>query len=152
LCGYYGLQPIACERRDPESKGIVEGGVRYVKHNALAGRGEELTRFETIGSWPPVARPGGQRADARDHPRAADRPLWARAPAARALPVIPFDTDEIVPAVVTPHARIEFDGNRYSTPPSGAPAVTIRASADEVRVLSEGRSSPSTPVPTSADS
>ena len=27
LCGYFCLQPIACERRDPESKGIVEGGV-----------------------------------------------------------------------------------------------------------------------------
>jgi transposase len=46
LCGHYCLQPIACERRDPESKGIVEGGVRYVKHNALAGRGEELAHFE----------------------------------------------------------------------------------------------------------
>ena len=46
LCGYFCLQPIACERRDPESKGIVEGGVRYVKHNALAGRGEQLIRFE----------------------------------------------------------------------------------------------------------
>jgi transposase len=45
LCGYFCLQPIACERRDPESKGIVESGVRYVKHNALAGRGEELTCF-----------------------------------------------------------------------------------------------------------
>ena len=27
LCGTYCMQPIACERRDPESKGIVEGGV-----------------------------------------------------------------------------------------------------------------------------
>src|SRR5205823_5536329 len=36
LCGYFCLQPVACARRDPESKGLVEGGVRYVKHNALA--------------------------------------------------------------------------------------------------------------------
>ena len=28
-----------------------------------------------------------------------------------ALPTIPFDTDEIMPAVVNPHVRIEFDGN-----------------------------------------
>jgi transposase len=28
LCGYYGMQPIACERRDPESKGTVEASVR----------------------------------------------------------------------------------------------------------------------------
>src|SRR5260370_2196095 len=46
LCGYFCMQPVACARRDPESKGVVEGGVRYVKHNALAGLTEELTRFD----------------------------------------------------------------------------------------------------------
>jgi transposase len=46
LCGYVCLQPVACARRDPESKGVVEGGVPYVKHNALAGRADERTRFE----------------------------------------------------------------------------------------------------------
>lgn len=25
------LEPVACERRDPESKGVVEAGVHYVK-------------------------------------------------------------------------------------------------------------------------
>jgi transposase len=53
LCGCYYLQPIACERRDPESKGIVEGGVPYVKQNALAGRGDELIRFEDTRLLPP---------------------------------------------------------------------------------------------------
>ena len=58
----------------------------------------------------------------------------------RALPSIPYDTDEIVPAVVTPHARIKFDGNRYSVPPTLARRpVSIRADRDEVRVLHEGR-------------
>ena len=37
LCGHFCLEPIACAARDPESKGIVEGGVRYVKRSALAG-------------------------------------------------------------------------------------------------------------------
>ena len=46
LCGYFYLQPIACERRDPKSKGIVEGSVRYIKHNALAGRANELIHFK----------------------------------------------------------------------------------------------------------
>jgi transposase len=56
LCGCYCLQPIACERRDPESKGIVEGGVRYVKHNALAGRGDELIHFEDYLAFAPLWR------------------------------------------------------------------------------------------------
>src|SRR6201988_819297 len=46
LCGYFWLQTVACARRDPESKGVVEASVRYVKHNALAGRAEQLLRFE----------------------------------------------------------------------------------------------------------
>ena len=46
LCGHFCLEPIACTRRDPESKGIVEASVRYVKRNALQGRDEELTCWE----------------------------------------------------------------------------------------------------------
>jgi hypothetical protein len=58
----------------------------------------------------------------------------------RALPSIPFDTDEIVPAVVNPHARIEFDGNRYSAPPRLVrQPVTVRASRDEIRLLHKGQ-------------
>jgi len=56
LCGYYCLQPIACAGRDPESKGIVEGNVRYVKQNALAGRSDELTCFEGYQALAPVWR------------------------------------------------------------------------------------------------
>ena len=53
LCGYYRMQPIACERRDPESKGIVEASVRCVKRNALAGRSDELVRFEDYVAFAP---------------------------------------------------------------------------------------------------
>jgi hypothetical protein len=141
LCGTYCLQPIACEHRDPESKGIVEGGVRYVKHNALAGRGEELTRFEDYLALAPLWR--DQVANVRMHETTRERPIdrfERERPLLRPLPAIPFDTDEVVPAVVTPHARIEFDGNRYSTSPQFVRRpVTIRASRDEVRVLHEGQ-------------
>lgn len=34
LCGHFCMEPIACKRRDPESKGVAEASVRYVKHNA----------------------------------------------------------------------------------------------------------------------
>jgi transposase len=141
LCGHFCLQPIACERRDPESKGIVEGAVRYVKHNALAGRGAELTCFEDYLALAPLWR--DQVANVRLHETTKERPVdrfVRERPLLRPLPAIPFDTDEIVPAVVSPHARVEFDGNRYSTPPELARrAVTIRADRDEVRVLHEGQ-------------
>jgi transposase len=141
LCGYFCLQPIACERRDPESKGIVEGGVRYVKHNALAGRGEQLTRFEDYLALAPSWR--DQVANVRVHETTRERPVdrfQRERSLLRALPVIPFDADEVVPAVVNTQARIEFDGNRYSTPPHLVrQPVLIRASRDELRVLREGQ-------------
>ena len=141
LCGYFCLQPIACERRDPESKGIVEGGVRYVKHNALAGRGEQLTCFEDYLALAPLWR--DQVANVRVHETTRERPVdrfQRERSLLRALPVIPFDTDEVVPAVVNTSARIEFDGNRYSIPPRFVrQPVTIRASRDKLRVLHEGQ-------------
>jgi transposase len=141
LCGYFRLQPIACERRDPESKGIVEGSVRYVKRNAMAGRTEELTRFEDYLVLAPLWR--DQVANVRLHETTRERPVdrfERERSMLRTLPTIPFDTDLVVPAVVNPHARIEFDGNRYSAPPRFVrQPVTIRASRDEIRVLHEGQ-------------
>jgi hypothetical protein len=140
LCGYFCLQPLACARRDPESKGIVEGKVRYVKHNALAGRAEELTRFEDYLALAPYWR--DQVANLRLHETTRERPLdrfQKERPLLRPLPAIPFDTDEVVPAVVSPHARVTFDGNRYSTPPQCVRRpITVRANRDEVRLLHEG--------------
>jgi hypothetical protein len=45
-----------------------------------------------------------------------------------------------VPAVVSPHARVEFDANHYSVPPNLArQTVTIRADGREVRILHQGK-------------
>jgi transposase len=141
LCGSYCLQPIACERRDPESKGSVEGGVRYVKHNALAGRAEELVHFEDYLALAPRWR--DQVANVRIHATTRERPVdrfQRERSLLRPLPAIPFDTDEVVPAVVNPHARIQFDGNRYSVPPRLVrQPVTIRASRCDIRVLHQGQ-------------
>jgi hypothetical protein len=46
----------------------------------------------------------------------------------------------VVPAVVSPLARIAFDGNRYSTPPQFVrKTITLRANRDELRLLHEGQ-------------
>jgi len=58
----------------------------------------------------------------------------------RPLPAIPFDADEVLPAVVTPHARVHYDGNRYSVPPTLVrKPVVLRANTTEVRVLDQGQ-------------
>jgi transposase len=141
LCGYFCMQPIACARHDPESKGVVEGGVRYVKHNALAGRTDELLRFEDYLALAPTWR--DEVANLRLHQTTRERPrdrFEQERTLLRQLPVIAYDTDEVVPAVVSPHARIAFDGNRYSAPPQFVRRpITIRANRDEVRLLHEGQ-------------
>jgi len=141
LCGYYYMQPIACQRRDPESKGIVEGGVRYVKRNALAGRSDELVGFEDYVALAPRWR--DEIANVRIHETTRERPVdrfQHERSRLRALPTIPFDTAEIVPAVASPHARVEFDANRYSVPPHLArQTVTIRADGQEVGIVHQGQ-------------
>jgi transposase len=141
LCGYFCMQPLACNRRDPESKGVVEDGVRYVKHNALAGRADELTRFEDYLALALYWR--DQVANVRIHETTRERPVdrfQKERALLRPLPAIPFDTDEVVSVVVRPHARIFFDGNRYSTPPQFVRKVlTLRANPTELRLEREGQ-------------
>lgn len=141
LCGYYYLEPIACAARDPESKGTVEVNVRYVKQNALAGRDHELTCWEDYQKLAIYWR--DEVANARVHETTQQRPMDRFAdekPRLRSLPVIPFQTDDVVSAVVNSHARIRFDSNRYSVPPELArKTVTVRANNDDVWVIYQGQ-------------
>jgi transposase len=141
LCGHFCLQPVACARRDPESKGVVEGGVRYIKHNALAGRADDLLRFEDYLALAPYWR--DQVANVRLHDTTHERPIdrfQKEHALLRPLPALPFDTDEIVPVLVSPHARIKFDGNRYSVPPQFVRRpLTLRANREELRLLHQGQ-------------
>lgn len=141
LCGYFCMEPIACAARDPESKGIAEASVRYVKRNALAGRGEELLAWEDYQRFSPQWR--DVVANVRLHATTKERPIdrfQKERDRLRPLPAIPFDTDEILSVVVTPHARVHYDGNRYSVPPTLVrKAVMLRASAGVVRILDQGQ-------------
>jgi len=141
LCGYFCLEAIACARRDPESKGMVEAGVRYVKRNALQGRSEELTCWEDYAKF--AVRWREEVANVRLHETTRERPVdrfQQERPLLRPLPRLPFDTDEVVSAIVSPLARVEFDGNRYSTPPDLArQTVIVRATPTHVRVIHQGR-------------
>jgi transposase len=141
LCGHFCLEPIACARRDPESKGIVEAQVRYVKYNALQGRAEQLTTWQDYQQLAVHWR--DEVANVRMHQATGERPIdrfGQERSCLRTLPHLRLDTDEIVATVVNSHARVKFDANRYSVPPDvvGKP-VTLRADAESVRIIHEGR-------------
>ncbi len=141
LCGYFCLEPIACTARDPESKGTVEAKVRYVKHNALAGRGEELLSWEDYQRFAPQWR--DLVANVRLHATTKERPVdrfQKERDRLRSLPAVPYDSDEILSVGVTPHGRVHYDGNRYSVPPTLVrKTVMLRASAGVVRILDQGQ-------------
>jgi transposase len=141
LCGHFCLEAVACARRDPESKGVVEAGVRYVKRNALQGRSEELIRWEDYPKF--AVRWREEVANGRLHETTRERPVdrfEKERPLLRPLPRLPFDTDEVVSAIVSPLAHVEFDGNRYSTPPDMTrQTVIVRATPTHVRVIHQGR-------------
>lgn len=132
LCGTYRMQPIACARRDPESKGMVEGGVRYVKGNALAGR--ELANW---GDYSTLAEEWLLKVNRRLHRTTGRIPVEALAEEGlRPLPATPYDATRIESVVVTSHARVSFDGNKYSVPPEVVgTAVIIQADMETVRIL-----------------
>jgi hypothetical protein len=105
----------------------------------LAGRGEELATWEDYGRLAPWWR--DEVANVRLHASTKQRPIdrfQQERPQLRSLPALAFDTDEIVPLVVTSHARVRYEGNRYSVPPTlvGKP-VTLRANAGEVRIIDQ---------------
>ena len=136
LCGHYCLEPIACTARDPESKGMVEAKVGYVKRNALQGRDEELQWDDY--RWLAVHWRDNV-ANVRQHDRLKQRPIDRFAiekPMLRPLPPVNYNTDEIVITQVRPLARVEFDSNRYTVPPRLArKTVVIQANATQVRIL-----------------
>jgi transposase len=139
LCGHYYLEPIACEARDPESKGLVENSVRYVKRSALAGRDDEL---QSIDDYRALAIDWRDSvANVRIHDRLAERPVdrfVKEQPALRTLPAA-YQTDEMIMTEVRSTAQVEFDCNRYTVPPRLArKTVTILAGSETIRILHQG--------------
>lgn len=141
LCGHFLMEPVPCERRDPESKGVVEAGVRYIKRNALQGRADQLLTWQDYVQFASDWR--DQVANVRIHDSTRQRPIdrfQEEQARLRPLPDIPYDTDEVIPAIVTPHARVRYDSNRYSVPPVFVrKPVTVRVSNTLVRVLYDGQ-------------
>jgi hypothetical protein len=107
----------------------------------LQGRDDELTCWEDYSRLAVYWR--DEVANVRQHRQTGQRPVdrfeQERA-LLRPLPQPRFDTDETVSVVVNSHARVNFDGNRYSVPATLArKTALLRADATEVRILYQGQ-------------
>jgi transposase len=113
-----GFHIRACEGYDPESKGKVEAGVKYVKHNGLYGETfadwHDLERY--LADW--LDRTANQRlhGSTGEPPRA----LYERVEKAKMQPYLTPSCIQDASAVVTRKADktglIAWQSNKYSVP------------------------------------
>jgi transposase len=135
LAGHYLFEPAAAPVRYPEAKGRVEGAIKYIRHSFFYGR--SFRSLDDVraqaAAWRDHVANDRVHATTRERPR--ERLLLER-PRLRALPPRPFDSDAIVPAIVSKEARVRFDANSYSVPPAHVgKSVVVRASDVLVRIL-----------------
>ena len=132
FAGHYLFEPTAAPVRYPEAKGRVEGAIKYLRHSFFYGR--------TFSSLEDVRRQAASwletTANARLHAATRARPaelLLVERPRLHPLPKHPFDSDVVLPVVVSKEARVRLDTNSYSVPPEYV-GKTVHLRADDVTV------------------
>ena len=132
FAGHYLFEPTAAPVRYPEAKGRVEGAIKYLRHSFFYGR--------TFSSLEDVRRQAAAwletTANARLHAATRARPadlLLVERPRLHPLPKHPFDSDVVLPVVVSKEARVRLDTNSYSVPPEYV-GKTVHLRADDVTV------------------
>jgi transposase len=138
FAGHHLFEPVAAPVRYPEAKGRVEASIKYIRHSFFYGRS-----FSSLADLRHQARAwcsetANQRLHATTRARPAERLLVER-PRLRALPERPFDTDLVLPLIVSKEARVHLDTNTYSVPPEHVgKTVHLRADDTTVRILDGG--------------
>lgn len=140
FCKDRGITPRACRPRRARTKGKIERGVGYVKHNALAGR--------SFASWDALvrhlARWAVEVADRRVHGTTSEQPCVRferdERPVLRALPArrLAVRTRRLTRRV-SADCFVDIDTIRYSVPHRHIrESVEVVVGADEVEVWLRG--------------
>ena len=133
FCRDWDVAPRACAPYRARTKGKGESGVKYVKHNALAGRGfASFAALEQhLGTWM-VEADTRRHGTTRETPR--ERFERAERDALRPLPrhPLPVRTQRLQRRVAA-DALIDLDTVRYSVP-HGLVRETLEAELGEVEV------------------
>ena len=155
LARHYGFKVDPTPPRDPEKKGVVESGVKYVKRNFFGPRDfteadrEEVNR--ELDRW--TSEIAGQRR----HGTTGRRPLEVfdaeERPTLRPLPATPYEPVEWKQARVHPDSQIVFGRRPYPVPWRligqqvwiRATPVTVAIYANEERVATHRRNVPVPP-------
>jgi transposase len=117
FCKDRGITPRACRPRRARTKGKIERGVGYVKHNALAGR--SFATFDALQKH--LTRWIVEVADQRSHGTTGEQPAVrferAERQALRPLPVRPLTVrSRRLTRRVSADCFVDIDTIRYSVP------------------------------------
>ena len=134
LAEHYDFTIAPCRPRTPQHKGKVESGVRYVKRNALAGRGfanvhaaNEYLRKWIMGT-----------AGTRDHGTTHEAPLLrfeVEREALRALPETRYEVVVWKEVRLHPDCHVVFEKAYYSAPSRLIrQKLLLRATAERVEI------------------
>jgi transposase len=138
FAGHYLFEATAAPVRYPQFKGRVEASIKFIRHSFFYGR--SFSSLDDLRAQAAVWR--DQIANERVHGTTRERPsqrLLVERPRLRALPPHPFDTDIVIPMIVSKEARVRFDSNTYSVPPDlVGKTVQVRADDHRVRVMCDG--------------
>lgn len=137
FCDHWGVLPRACQPYRARTKGKVENGVGYVKHNALGGQAFESDNHldRHLETW--MREVADLRVHGTTHERPMDRYLRAEARALRPVGAHPsYLRVRRLDRRVASDARVDVDTNRYSVPAQfvgEAVAVVIESDRLQVR-------------------
>ena len=135
FCGHYGMQPTTCRPCHPQSKGIVERAIGYIKHNFVDGR-----RFTSLDQANAALRDWlDQVANVRQHGTTGQRPgdvLIEERPRLLPLPAALYECARVEARSVDRFGRIHFDQNAYSVPERFVgQLLTVKATVDKVAIF-----------------
>jgi transposase len=115
LATHYGFKPWACEPARPQTKGKVERPFDYVEKNLLNGRTfRSLEHLNEVTRWWLA-----EVNDTRIHGTTKRTPLELHEqekPHLIQLPIVRFDTAQVVYRIVDSEGFISYADNRYSVP------------------------------------
>ena len=139
FAGHYLFEPVAAPVRYPEYKGGVENAIKYIRHSFFYGR-----TFASLADLRSQALVWiEQTANTRIHGTTRERPferLLVERSRLRPLPEHAFDSDLVLPLVVSKEARVHLDTNAYTVPHRlVGHTVHLRADDTTVRIIADGQ-------------
>jgi transposase len=139
---HYGLQIVACQPADPESKGGSESTVKIAKADLVPTEANLLPAYESFAELRAACDAFCETVNAREHRETRQPPVERLAAERRRLHPIPAEAHTIafgVTRVVDDDATLRFGSARYSVPHALAgERVWVRVSGDELVVTHAG--------------